>query len=96
MTCMFCGRQATIQHADSLYCERCWQKLKHVLEDEVDYTRNIIPGTWCDDITFCQEQCDLLSCPRNQKNIWDKTVPHSFSVEIPDDCPKKWRPVKWE
>lgn len=48
-----------------------------------------IDGLWCDDITFCQEECDWTNCPRNQKNIRNKTIPHSFSVVIPDDCPKK-------
>ena len=48
-----------------------------------------IDWLWCDDITFCQEQCERNDCPRNQQNIRDKTVPHSFSVEIPEDCPKK-------
>ena len=44
---------------------------------------------WCDDITFCQEECERMDCPRNQHNIRDRRVPHSFSVEIPQDCPKK-------
>ena len=48
-----------------------------------------IDGLWCDDITFCQEQCGWKSCPRNRQNIRDRTVPHSFSVDIPADCPKK-------
>lgn len=48
-----------------------------------------IDGLWCDDITFCQEECGWKSCPRNKKNIRDRTVPHSFSVEIPEDCPKR-------
>lgn len=48
-----------------------------------------IGGLWCDDITFCPEQCGWRSCPRNKQNIRDRTVPHSFSVEIPQDCPKK-------
>lgn len=48
-----------------------------------------IDGLWCDDITFCPEQCGWKSCPRNKQNIRDKTVPHSFSVEIPEDCPKR-------
>lgn len=43
---------------------------------------------YCDDITFCAEQCGLESCPRNNKNIRDKTIPHSFSVGRPSDCPK--------
>lgn len=48
-----------------------------------------VPGLWCDDITFCPEKCRMTSCPRNSKNIRDKSVPHSYSVGIPDDCPKK-------
>jgi len=58
--------------------------------------RKDIPELYCDDITFCQEQCDWLSCPRNQKNIRDKTIPHSFFVEIPKDCPKKGKAVNGE
>ena len=48
-----------------------------------------VAGLWCDDITFCPEKCGWKSCPRNKENIRDKTIPHSFSVEIPRDCPKK-------
>lgn len=48
-----------------------------------------IPGLWCDDITFCQEKCGWTDCPRNSQNIRDRTIPHSFSVEIPEDCPKQ-------
>ena len=48
-----------------------------------------IDGLWCDDITFCPEKCELKSCPRNKENICDRTIPHSFAVEIPDDCPKQ-------
>ena len=49
-------------------------------------------GLWCDDITFCSERCGWKSCPRNKENIRDRAIPHSFSVEIPVDCPKrgKW------
>ena len=46
------------------------------------------PGLYCDDITFCWQDCDLTQCPRNQCNIRDRAVPHSFSVETPGDCPK--------
>ena len=46
-------------------------------------------GLWCDDITFCYVNCDCMDCPRNYKNIRDKTIPHSYFVGIPDDCPKK-------
>lgn len=44
---------------------------------------------WCDDITFCQEECERMDCPRNQHNIRDRSVPHSFSVDVPQDCLKK-------
>jgi hypothetical protein len=30
-----------------------------------------------------------MDCPRNKHNIRDKRFPHSFSVNIPQDCPKK-------
>ena len=36
MTCMFCGRQATHEIRNAPCCERCWQKLQHILEDEED------------------------------------------------------------
>lgn len=49
-----------------------------------------IDGLWCDDITFCKEQCGWKSCPRNKQNIRDRTIPHSFQVGIPLDCPK-WK-----
>ena len=48
-----------------------------------------VPAIFHDDITFCQEECEWNDCMRNKKNIRDKTIPHSFSVEIPEDCPKK-------
>ena len=48
-----------------------------------------INSFWCDDITFCPVECERMDCPRNQKNIRDRTIPHSYSVEILDDCPKK-------
>lgn len=48
-----------------------------------------IPGMWCDDITFCPQKCDRRDCPRNQCNIRDHSIPHSFSVEIPEDCLEK-------
>ena len=42
-----------------------------------------------DDITFCPSlDCELKSCMRNQSNIKQHQYPHSFSVEIPEDCPK--------
>ena len=50
---------------------------------------NNLYGLWCDDITFCPVLCERLDCPRNQKNIRDRTIPHSYSVEIPTDCLKK-------
>ena len=48
-----------------------------------------VNAIWHDDITFCQEECDWTDCMRNKKNIRDKTIPHSFSVDVPEDCPKK-------
>ena len=53
---------------------------------EVTDIRDIV-GLWCDDITFCPAKCGWTRCPRNSVNIRDKSVPHSFSVEIPADCP---------
>ena len=47
-----------------------------------------ILGLWCDDITFCQEDCEDMGCPRNKHNIRDRSIPHSYSVERPKDCPK--------
>lgn len=54
----------------------------------------VIMNMWCDDITFCQEKCERMDCPRNQHNIRDRSVPHSFSVEIPQDCLKKQKGMK--
>lgn len=48
-----------------------------------------IDGLFCDDITFCPKKCGMTKCPRNQANIRDKSVPHSYFVEVPTDCPKK-------
>ena len=47
-----------------------------------------IVGLWCDDITFCpKKECKRVKCPRNQANIRDPSIPHSFFVERPPDCP---------
>ena len=48
-----------------------------------------IVGLYCDDITFCWNACNMKSCPRNSCNVRDRTIPHSYMVEIPSDCPKK-------
>jgi len=48
-----------------------------------------VSGLWCDDISFCPARCGWIDCPRNSQNIRDKTIPHSYFVDIPDDCPKK-------
>ena len=41
-----------------------------------------------DDISFCPfKGCRRKTCPRNQRNIRDRTIPHSFFVERPPDCP---------
>ena len=43
---------------------------------------------WTDDISFCPiEKCRRKTCPRNQMNIRDRTIPHSYFVERPPDCP---------
>ena len=43
-----------------------------------------------DDISFCpDEKCNRRDCMRCQLNIRDKSRPHSFFVEIPEDCPKR-------
>ena len=47
-----------------------------------------------DDITFCPLDCERTDCMRNSKNIIDRTIPHSYSVEIPEDCLKRF--VSWE
>ena len=54
-----------------------------------------IDGLWCDDITFCPAICGWKDWPRNKQNIRDKTIPHSFSVEIPQDCPKNCADVEY-
>lgn len=47
-----------------------------------------IHGLWHDDITFCmKDDCKRVKCPRNQANILNHSIPHSFFVEIPPDCP---------
>lgn len=50
-----------------------------------------IDGLWCDDITFCPKRCGWLSCPRNEQNIRDRQIPHSFFTDNtpPSDCQKK-------
>ena len=47
-----------------------------------------------DDITVCPLKCDNMECMRNSKNIQDRTIPHSYSLELPDDCPNKVRFVR--
>ena len=46
-----------------------------------------VPWLWGDDITFCLAECTYERCPRNSKNIRDKTIPHSYCKDIPKDCP---------
>lgn len=53
-----------------------------------------IPGLWCDDITFCPYECMDMDCPRNKKNIRDHSIPHSFCVGTPPDCPRLNEPPK--
>ena len=74
------------------YCPLIRQEIKRCFDCNMcDQDIRCIDGLWCDDITFCPVQCGWKDCPRNQQNIRDKTIPHSFSVEIPHDCPKKLR-----
>ena len=42
-----------------------------------------------DDITWCTEDnCPLVNCRRNTKNMWDRTGLHSFaSFRETDECP---------
>ena len=48
-----------------------------------------IDGLWCDDITFCPENCEDMDCPRNYHNIRDRSIPHSYFMERAPDCPKE-------
>ena len=50
-----------------------------------------IPGLYCDDIAFCWGPCEMGKCPRNPANIRDRSVPHLFTKEAPEDCPKAER-----
>ena len=61
---------------------------------EVGMNAENIVGLWCDDISFCPKVCNRITCPRNSKNIRDRKVPHSFFVDIPDDCPKRRKVVR--
>lgn len=49
----------------------------------------MLSGMFCDDISFCPKECKRTSCMRNKVNIQDKTIPHSYFMEIPPDCPKE-------
>lgn len=45
---------------------------------------------WNDDITFCMDnKCEITKCPRNMKNIRDKSIPHSYFMDVPPDCLKR-------
>ena len=56
---------------------------------------NMLVGLWCDDISFCPKKCKRDDCPRNSVNIRDRTIPHSYFIGTPPDCPKE-RTVKSE
>lgn len=47
-----------------------------------------------DDISFCPNECENIECMRNSKNIKDKSIPHSYFVETPSDCPKALKKYK--
>lgn len=72
------------------YCPNCGRK---VGESGMPDIRDI-DGLWCDDITFCPKQCGMKSCPRNSENIRDKSVWHSYFIELPPDCPKQQEKTK--
>ena len=63
------------------------QKSQKKVGEEMDIRE--IDGLWCDDITFCPEDCEDMDCPRNKHNIRDRRFPHSYFVERAPDCPKK-------
>ena len=45
-----------------------------------------------DDMTFCQrESCGRKNCKRHPSKIIDRSVPHSFFVNRPPDCPYAMR-----
>ena len=49
-----------------------------------------VTAMWNDDITFCLDsECKLNECPRNQINMRDRSIPHSYSLERPEDCLKE-------
>lgn len=81
----------TLKERGWKYCPVCGKKIDFKSSEADKFRVDIrdIDGMWCDDITFCSERCGWKSCPRNQKNIRDRTIPHSFLVEIPQDCPKR-------
>ena len=78
----FCGNRADWERFDAGLT---------MLKEQDKNTADIrdVDGLWCDDITFCQQDCERMDCPRNRHHIRDRRVPHSYSVEIPLDCPKK-------
>ena len=64
--------------------------IRRKVGDEMDIRE--IDGLWCDDITFCPYKgCRRKTCPRNQMHIRDKSIPHSYFVERPPDCPYRKR-----
>ncbi len=62
---------------------------KHIVQFVFDALSQKDVFLMSDDISFCPKgKCRRKSCMRNQSNIRDRTIPHSFFVEIPPDCPK--------
>ena len=93
---------ATMNELSNHFLNRTGSALTEKGEQTMPDIRDV-DGLWCDDITFCPIRCGWQSCPRNQRNIRDRTIPHSFTVEIPKDCPKVAemvdrlnKKVKWE
>lgn len=73
------------------YCPLIEKEITQCLDCNICRENDIrtAAGLWCDDITFCQEKCGWKSCPRNKENIHDRTIPHSYFVGTPPDCPKQ-------
>lgn len=67
----------------------CWALNTDRILEMVGDREEFQERSFNDDITFCPMDCSMRSCPRNSKNIQDRTIPHSYSVELPEDCPKR-------
>jgi len=82
MTCMFCGRQATHEIRKSPCCERCWQKLRHILEDEDEEEQEAVEP----EVETLNEIDRIYRCPKCHKH---------FFYEKQKYCDQCGRKVKW-